>query len=86
MTSKKQKFSLHMPKGFDLYIQICVLVLALFGTIMVVSASMTITSTSMDLLLIAIKQFVYIVIGYFGMVFLAKRFSFAFVQIGRAHV
>lgn len=80
MTSKKQKFSLHMPKGFDLYIQICVLVLALFGTIMVVSASMTITSTSMDLLLIAIKQVVYIVIGYVGMVFLAKRFSFAFVR------
>jgi len=80
MRTKKPRISFHMPKGFDLTIQICTLVLAVFGSIMVVSASMTITSTSTDLLLVGAKQIFYIVIGYAGMLFLARYFSFSFVK------
>ncbi len=80
MRTKKPRISFHMPKGFDLTIQICTLVLAVFGSIMVVSASMTITSTSTDLLLVGAKQIFYILIGYAGMLFLARYFSFSFVK------
>jgi len=80
MRNKKPRISFHMPKGFDLTIQICTLVLAVFGSIMVVSASMTITSTSTDLLLVGAKQIFYIMIGYAGMLFLARYFSFSFVK------
>lgn len=80
MRTKKPRISFHMPKGFDLTIQICTLVLAVFGSIMVVSASMTITSTSTDLLLVGAKQIFYILIGYAGMLFLSRYFSFSFVK------
>ncbi len=80
MRNKKGLHLLRMPKGYDKYIQVSVLCLALFGSIMVISASMTITSTTTDLLIVGVKQLVYIVIGYGGMVFLANTFSFDFVR------
>jgi len=80
MSQKKRVPVYTMPKGYDKFIHFSVLGLALFGSIMVISASMTITSTTYDLLLVGVKQLFYIVAGYIGMVFLARRFSFDFVK------
>lgn len=80
MAPKKRIHLLSMPKGYDKFIHVSVLILALFGLIMVVSASMTITSTTSDLLIVGAKQIFFIIAGYIGMVFLARHFSFAFVR------
>ena len=69
-----------MPKGFDKYIQFSVLALAVFGSVMVISASMTTNTTYIDLVKVGFKQVAYLCIGYIGMVFLAKKFSFDFVK------
>lgn len=76
----KKTFSAKMPKGFDKYIQFSVLALAVFGSVMVISASMTTNTTYIDLVKVGFKQVAYLCIGYIGMVFLAKKFSFDFVK------
>jgi cell division protein FtsW len=80
MEPKKRSRFFAMPLGYDKYIHYSVLLLALFGTIMVVSASMTITSTTLDLVIVGAKQIIYIVAGLFGMVYLANHFSFDYVR------
>ena len=80
MAQKKRFQFLRMPNGYDKFIYYSVLILALFGSIMVVSASMTITSTTTDLLIVGAKQVFYIIAGYIGMVFLARYFSFDYVR------
>jgi cell division protein FtsW len=80
MDRKKRFPLLRMPQGYNKYIHYSVLGLAVFGSVMVVSASMTITSTTVDLLIVGAKQIFYLVAGYFGMLFLARKFSFDFVR------
>ena len=80
MAQKKRFQFLRMPNGYDKFIYYSVLILALFGSIMVISASMTITSTTTDLLIVGAKQVFYIIAGYIGMVFLARYFSFDYVR------
>ena len=75
--SKKQRFSLKMPAKSDWVIQICILVLACFGTLMITSASMgTVSGSNTALFRVIIKQLVFIAIGYFSLVFMARWFNF----------
>lgn len=61
----------------DIWISIATLSLALFGLVMAISASMTTASDSSRVLFITtIKQILYFKVGYIGMVFASKCFSF----------
>lgn len=69
-------FSLSMPKGFSKIIHATVLILTLFGVVMIVSANATINALEWTILLrIILKEFGFIVISYFLMVFVARNFS-----------
>ncbi len=75
--SKKNGFSLKMPAKSDLVIQLCILVLACFGTLMITSASMgTVSGSNAALFRVIIKQLVFIAAGYFSLVFMARWFNF----------
>ncbi len=75
--AKKHSFSLKMPAKCDWVIQICILVLACFGTLMITSASMgTVAGSNAALFRVIIKQLVFIAIGYFSLVFMARWFNF----------
>jgi len=70
-----------MPRGTDLWLQIAVLGLALYGLLMVASASMGIyTGDNAGLLKVVIKQLIFIVIGYTALVNIANRFTLKFLK------
>jgi len=71
----KRRFSLKMPKGYSVYLHLMVLVLSLFGSIMVVSASMNRNATPLDLVISFLKQLLFLIVGYFCMVLLARYLS-----------
>ena len=74
---KKRRFSIiTMPKEYDGWIHLSIIVLAIFGTLMVGSASMGLAvGDTQYLLFTIIKQIVFVILGYFVMVFLANSFS-----------
>lgn len=63
---KKNQFSLRLPKGRDAWINSSMLLLALAGILMTVSASMSTNVVYFDLMMQGVKQFVYVVVGYIG--------------------
>ncbi|PKM69875.1 MAG: hypothetical protein CVU94_01720 [Firmicutes bacterium HGW-Firmicutes-19] len=76
----KQKFSLRMPKGFNKSIHIAMILLSFFGSIMVISANINHSSTPMSLVIVALRQVGFFVIGYVAMVILARYWSWDFIK------
>ncbi len=78
---KKRKLTVGMPEGSDLMINLSIAWLAVFGTLMIASASMGIAlSSPLYLPLTIIKQIVYLVGGYIAMHWLARHFSVEFLR------
>lgn len=78
--SMKRKFSLRMPKGYNKYIHLAMILLSFFGTLMVVSANINHNSTPVSLAIVAIRQFGFFLIGYVAMVILARYWSWEFIK------
>lgn len=75
--SEKKHFSFRMPYRYDFIIHLCTLILAVFGLFMVASATMGIASGNvMTLVKTIIKQLAFTVLGYIGMVSMARWFTF----------
>lgn len=72
---KKFKFSLKLPKGRNIQIQISMVLLCLIGLLMIVSASMTTNTSTQSLMNTAFRQFVFILLGYIGYILLARYFK-----------
>lgn len=74
---KKKNIFLKMPVGYDRIIHTSILALAVFGLIMVTSATMgNDAANTMTLIRTVIKQLIFTVVGYVGMLFVAHIFSF----------
>lgn len=72
----KKIFSLTMPKGFSKTIHASVLALTFFGVFMIVSANATINAMDWTILFnVIVKEFIFIIISYGLMVFVARNFS-----------
>ena len=70
-----------MPSGYSKSMHLATLILSLFGILMVMSASMGIVQGNVrNLIFTGLKEFVFVVIGYVGMVFMARYFSFNFFK------
>ena len=81
---KKHLLYFTLPHGSDIWIHTAMLALMAFGLIMVGSASMGLAVSNPRYLIISIiKQAVFVVGGYFGMTFLANRFSLDFLKGSR---
>ena len=79
--TQRRKFSLRMPYRYDMIIHLCTLILAVFGLFMVASATMGQAGGDvMSLAKTIIKQLVFTVAGYLGMVVMARWFSFERVK------
>ncbi|MCF0114962.1 MAG: FtsW/RodA/SpoVE family cell cycle protein [Erysipelotrichaceae bacterium] len=79
MMEKKRSF-IRMPYNSDTIIHICILFLALFGLLMVASASMGLAvGDNAYLGKTLLKQFIFTLAGYMGMVFAARMFKFRFL-------
>lgn len=76
----KGKFSFFMPKGYNKSIQLAMLVLSFFGSLMVVSANINHSSTPLSLAIVAVRQLGFIAIGYVAMVVLANFWSWDFIK------
>lgn len=77
MTEKQKRFFLSMPAGIDRLIHLSIMLLTLFGLIMVTSATMgTDAGNYMSLIVVVIKQLVFTIAGYIGMLMMARLFSF----------
>lgn len=76
----KQKFSLRMPKGYNKSMHIAMILLSFFGSIMVISANINHSSTPMSLVIVAIRQVGFFLIGYVAMVILARYWSWDFIK------
>ena len=72
---KKFKFSLKLPKGRNIQIQISMVLLCLIGLLMIVSASMTTNISTQALFNTASRQFVFILLGYLGYILFARYFK-----------
>ena len=82
-TKKKRKHLLYftLPHGSDIWLHAAMLALMLFGLVMVGSASMGLAVSNPRYLIISIiKQAVFVIGGYFGMTFLANRFTLDFLR------
>ncbi len=77
-TKKKKKWIYtKMPKGYDKLIHLAVIILMVFGTIMIASASMGLkTGDNRYLIITVVKQIVYVTFGYALMLMAANRFKF----------
>jgi len=72
---KKFKFSLKLPKGRNIQIQISMVLLCLIGLLMIVSASMTTNISTQALFGTASRQFAFILLGYLGYILFARYFK-----------
>ena len=77
---KTKKFSLRLPKGRDISIQLAMIGLMLIGLIMSGSAAMTNDVILFNLLITLIKQLFFLFLGYLGYALLARYFSMAFIR------
>ncbi|MEF9961125.1 MAG: FtsW/RodA/SpoVE family cell cycle protein [Erysipelotrichaceae bacterium] len=78
MKKHKRKIDFRLPSKYDLWLHLAVLVLLVFGTIMITSASMGATantSGSMVVYKTLIKQSIFVFISYAMMIFFAKCFT-----------
>ncbi len=76
MRIKDTIITLKMPKKYDVFIQLAVIILIIFGTMMIVSTN--VGNTMKDPYVIPkviIKQMVYIIISYIFMTFFANNFT-----------
>lgn len=73
---RKKRFSLAMPSGYSMSMHAALILLNLFGFLMILSANMTSGTSRDDLLVVALKETMFIVVSYIAMVFVARRFSF----------
>lgn len=70
------RFTLRMPKGYDLGIHIAVIALCIFGTLMVTSTSVGETYASNTVVIKTIvKQLVFVVLSYVSMCVVANNFE-----------
>lgn len=77
MTEKKKRFILRMPIGSDRMIHLFVMILTLFGLVMVTSATMgTDAANYATLIKTVVKQLIFTIAGYVGMLFMARMFTF----------
>ena len=75
--TQKKKTSFRMQYRYDLIIHLCTLILAVFGLFMVASATMGLASGNvMTLMKTIMKQLAFTVLGYLGMVTMARWFTF----------
>lgn len=73
---KKRHFILAMPTGSNLWVHISICALAIFGTIMIGSASMGIVNgNNRALFMIVAKQIAFVIVGYISMAVLANKFT-----------
>lgn len=77
---KKFKFSLRLPKGRNIQIQVTMVLLCLIGTLMIVSASMTTNISTQSLLMTGLRQVGFVILGYLGYLALAHNFSLDFFK------
>jgi len=77
---KKFKFTLKLPKGRNIQIQIAMVSLCIIGLMMIVSASMTTNVSSQSLMNTALKQIAFILIGYSGYLLFARYFKLEFFK------
>lgn len=77
MAEKTKRFILRMPVGTDRLIHTSIMVLTLFGLVMVTSATMgTDAANYMSLIRTVIKQLLFTIAGYVGMLYMARMFTF----------
>ena len=79
-TETKRHFILFMPRGSNFWVHISIVALALFGTIMIASASMGLVANNRALLMIVIKQLIFVFAGYIAMTILANKFTVQFLK------
>jgi cell division protein FtsW len=77
---KTKKFSLRLPKGRDISIQLAMIGLMLIGLLMSGSSAMTSDVVLYALMIAWVKQAVFLAAGYLGYVWLSKHFSMTFVR------
>lgn len=72
----RMRITFKMPKKYDIFIHIAVIALILFGSLMIISTSVGETFIQKNVVFKTfIKQFVFVVASYIGMVFLANNFT-----------
>lgn len=77
----KKFLSLKMPSGYSKSIHFFTIALNLFGILMVISATMGSEHASINTLLFTgFKEFVFVIVGYVALVFMARKFSFSFFK------
>ncbi len=80
-SNTKKRFSLWMPKGYDVAIHVAIIVLVLFGVVMVGSAAMGLAVGNNTYLLVTVaKQILFGVFGYIAMTYLANHFKISFLR------
>ncbi|WP_323610842.1 FtsW/RodA/SpoVE family cell cycle protein [Erysipelothrix enhydrae] len=83
---KKRKISLKMPMGYNRPIHAAALILNIFGVLMVISGSMTSGSTPKSLVLVGVKELVFVIVSYIMMVMVARRFSLNYFRKNYAKI
>lgn len=73
-------FSLRMPKGYSKSIHATVLILSVIGAVMSTSAGMNQNATVNTIIISFIKQVIFIVVGYFLMVYSARYGKLRLIQ------
>lgn len=77
---KKPRFSIRLPKGRDIHIQIAMVLLGIIGFFMIISASMTTNTSAQVLGVAAAKQFGFLLVGYIGYIAFARTFDVYFFK------
>lgn len=76
MQIKKVNLTLKMPKKFDFLLQLAVLILIAFGTLMIISTNVGMTYKDPDIVVkVLLKQILYVVVSYVLMTFFANNFT-----------
>ena len=76
MNLLRMRITFKMPKKYDLFIHIAVIALMVFGSLMITSTSVGETFISKNVVMKTfIKQLIFMIAGYLGMVFLANNFT-----------
>lgn len=77
MEKKRKSGALRMPYLYDRYVHFATLVLVLFGLVMITSASMGLAAgNTIYLVNVVAKQIIFSIVGYVGMLLVAKVFTF----------
>ncbi|KAF0227020.1 MAG: Cell cycle protein FtsW/RodA/SpoVE [Erysipelotrichaceae bacterium] len=77
---KTKQFSLKLPKGRDISIQLAMIGLMIIGLVMSGSAAMTSDVQLFDILLVIVKQIIFLSLGYVGYVWFSKHFELDFFR------